>query len=275
MNGDREVSRYFTLVELLVVIAIISILAGLLLPALSRARQQARQSQCLSNQKNCGLAMLMYATENEEFFPLYMQQNATYGVSTGLTWGSWMVTQKYLGRSDATICPSAPPPSDENNTNWQLFTHGTLGVATGSGIGNFANKGLVNTTVRPAGASADDTYRGYVGTRLRQPSGAILLIDSMHKGQSAAYPVCKDWQYFSVNLRGYATTTAQILLPHLRHVGRVNAVFVDGHAGGFGESGYQRMVKDMFTGGNATGLANVQHLNQQLELITSVAWASI
>ena len=65
----KRQNRGFTLIELLVVIAIIAILAAMLLPALSRAREQARRAACLSGLKQFGIALRLYAMDFNEFFP--------------------------------------------------------------------------------------------------------------------------------------------------------------------------------------------------------------
>ncbi len=65
-----KLNKGFTLIELLVVIAIIGILAGILLPVLSRARESARRTQCASNVKQIGMGLIMYANENSEAFPV-------------------------------------------------------------------------------------------------------------------------------------------------------------------------------------------------------------
>src|SRR4051795_4823310 len=66
---SRRQRRAFTLIELLVVIAIIAILAAILFPVFAQAREKARQSACLSNAKQLGLALNMYAQDYDEVIP--------------------------------------------------------------------------------------------------------------------------------------------------------------------------------------------------------------
>lgn len=114
--------RTFTLIELLVVISIIAILAGMLLPALGKAREQAEKIDCVSHLNSFGKAIVMFTTDNKNKLPtvttststgwVYADRDATnklFDIDDGSLW-------KYLNEKKVYVCPSTTSTPLENES---------------------------------------------------------------------------------------------------------------------------------------------------------------
>jgi prepilin-type N-terminal cleavage/methylation domain-containing protein/prepilin-type processing-associated H-X9-DG protein len=148
-------SSAFTLIELLVVIAIIAILAAILFPVFARAREKARQSACLSNLKQIGLAILMYAEDYDETLPYYQRP-------FGVAWYDDLMP--YMKNRQVTVCPS------KNDWNPSNATH-----KTGYGL---------NETVFPSGCGSPYPVPSIALGAIEEPSQTIAAAD---KNQGNVY----------------------------------------------------------------------------------------
>ena len=212
----------FTLIELLIVIAIIAILAGMLLPSLSKAKERGYGLQCVSNIKQLGSVYLMYGTDNRDILPC--KDNLPW---VGADWLNGVV-EDYLKRANASTSPVevlfCPNQADK------------AGITTTYGL-NY----LIATVKR------DNVSYGIPTTTHKQPSGTGLLVENT--GHLCYYCDVENSAH-TFNAGSPAVNRAAFF----RHLEKASTAFLDGHAEALGKKNLP--CRESFSSASKAALEN-------------------
>ena len=195
----------FTLIELLVVIAIIAILAAILFPVFSQAREKARQTSCLSNQKQVGTSVQMYVQDYDE--RLFFRANASRTGATAsgnaanpVRW--WNALMPYMKNTQILACPSDGNPTPSKDVN---------------GVANILRSYIACNAAESLSLAQIDV-----------PVETIVITEK--RGDPQAGDPTASWiEPHNGDFRYDAATDKMTTLAN-RHSGGLNCVFFDGHA---------------------------------------------
>lgn len=237
---DRRTAAGFTLIELLVVIAIIAILAAILFPVFSSAREKARQASCLSNIKQVGTAMTMYAQDYDEVYPSgrYDPSNPN-AADKGQGWAGAIYT--YVKNAQIFRCPddqtAEVPATSSTVALYPVSYVYNYNVALSPSMAAMYASSYTVMLAEATGCVANVTAAGEAssaGTYSPAGNGISILVSTAGSSMPA---VAGSTQYASGVMGGYhLTTSPQVPYATIfktetgRHAGGSIFCLADGHA---------------------------------------------